>query len=144
METFTTHAPEDWNNVARIIRKHLRTHTGATVITLKGTLGAGKTTFTQALARVLGVTETVVSPTFVIMQSYTTSDEVFRTLVHIDAYRIEHESEAGVLHLEEYLNDPHTLILIEWPENIPSYLPEDTLTITIDITPEDGRIITLA
>ena len=70
---------------------------GATVLALHGELGAGKTTFTQTLARTLGVTDAVTSPTFVIMKLYELQHQSFETLIHIDAYRIEHSDEMRVL-----------------------------------------------
>lgn len=97
---------------------------GATVLALSGELGAGKTTLTQAIATVLGVTESVVSPTFVIAKWYTPTKGDFTTLVHIDAYRINDESELGPLGFASLLLSPKTLIVIEWPEKIPLALAD--------------------
>ena len=69
---------------------------GAVVCALHGDLGAGKTTFTQTLARELGVEEIVTSPTFVIMKNYELTNQPFEKLVHIDAYRIEEIDEMRV------------------------------------------------
>lgn len=143
MYTYQTQQSEDWQNVAHSVVETLPQQAYATVLTLSGTLGAGKTTFTQALARELGVAETVVSPTFVLMQRYTTKHSHFHTLVHIDAYRFEASTEADVLRLEDYLQDPHTLMVIEWPEHIADRIPTDALSARITITPEDGRSITI-
>lgn len=143
MYTYRTQHAEDWQNVAHAVVETLPQRAHATVLTLTGTLGAGKTTFTQALARELGVAETVVSPTFVLMQRYATTHPHFHTLIHIDAYRFEDSAEADVLRLEDYMQDAHTLMVIEWPEHIADCIPADALSATIDITPEDGRIITI-
>src|SRR3989338_7645376 len=62
---------------------------GATFVTLQGELGAGKTAFTQAVARALDVTETVTSPTFVLEKIYLLNGRQFKRLIHIDAYRLE-------------------------------------------------------
>lgn len=96
----------------------------ATVIALSGDLGAGKTTLTQALAKQMGVTETVTSPTFVIMKEYIPLSSPFRALVHLDAYRIEDEVELTPLRFAEKLRTPETLIVIEWPERISGVLPK--------------------
>ena len=61
---------------------------GASILALYGDLGAGKTTFTQTLGEILGIKEDITSPTFVIMKRYQTANESFRSLIHIDAYRL--------------------------------------------------------
>lgn len=101
----------------------------AALIALTGELGAGKTTFVQALARALGVTETVQSPTYVLMKSYPISYKQFTTLVHIDAYRLEKPEEFSALKSDTFLNDPHNLVCIEWPERVTGKLPAPDLTI---------------
>ena len=106
--------------------------TGAMVVALSGDLGAGKTTFVQQLAQILGITTTVTSPTFVIMKSYDTTDTVFSTLVHIDAYRIEDDSAMGPLKFAELLTQPQTLVCIEWAERISAFLPPRTIKIDLE------------
>ncbi len=91
----------------------------ASIVALSGPLGAGKTTLTQALAHALGVAERVVSPTFVVAKWYETTHRDFDTLVHIDAYRIEDESELVPLGFSTLVQQANTLIVIEWPEKIP-------------------------
>ncbi len=116
---------------------------GAALILLRGDLGAGKTTLTKALAATLGVTETVTSPTFVVMRSYETAHESFTRLVHIDAYRIEAEAEVAVLRIPELFTDPETLIVIEWPERIPNTLANVPVwDCTITMTDETDRTLT--
>lgn len=113
---------------------------GACIVGLKGDLGAGKTTFVQEVARQLGVEGAVTSPTFVILQSYTITHPVFSRLVHIDAYRLSHET-GDTFSFNEYANDPENLLLIEWPENLPSAieLPKGTLCISLEVLGEDAR-----
>ncbi len=99
------------------------------VITLNGDLGAGKTTFTKGIAKALGVTRVVNSPTFTIMKVY----EAKLPLYHMDVYRLE-----GIGYdydLEEYIYGDGVCV-IEWSENIKDSL-EDFLQ--IDITIEDGN-----
>ncbi|MEO5646277.1 MAG: tRNA (adenosine(37)-N6)-threonylcarbamoyltransferase complex ATPase subunit type 1 TsaE [Candidatus Paceibacterota bacterium] len=95
----------------------------ATVLALQGDLGAGKTTLTKTLAVQLGVSETVVSPTFVIAKFYTPTKQGFEHLVHIDAYRIEDLNELRPLGWEKILQQPKTLVIVEWPEKITPALP---------------------
>lgn len=112
----------------------------AVVLALQGDLGAGKTTFVQELARQLGVTDTVTSPTFAIMKQYQTTHTEFSDLVHIDAYRIETLDELGPLRFAEVLVQPNTLMCIEWPERISTALPLDHVLISITIDDRNRRI----
>lgn len=103
---------------------------GATVLGLSGELGAGKTAFVQALARLLGVTEPVVSPTFTIMRSYAARHPQFTELVHIDAYRIESVDEMNVLRFADLLDRKGTMICIEWPERITTLVPAEAMQLS--------------
>ena len=114
---------------------------GATVVALSGDLGAGKTTLTQAIARELGIRENVISPTFVIMKSYATSERGFSRLVHIDAYRLGASSELEKLGWVELIADPGNLVLIEWPEKVPEAIPAHARHITLAHKNEDERDI---
>ena len=102
----------------------------ATVVGLYGNLGAGKTTFTQIVAKTLGVEETVTSPTFVIEKIYrlvaSSQHQVarFENLIHIDAYRLEKSEELLHLGWQEIISDPKNLILIEWPERVADIMPK--------------------
>ncbi len=107
----------------------------AQVLALSGDLGAGKTAFTKELASLLRIPNEITSPTFVIMKSYPIpTHPFFKTLVHIDAYRIESDDEMRVLGLAEILREPSNLVCIEWPEKIQNLIPEDSYTISISLT----------
>lgn len=103
----------------------------ATLISLTGNLGSGKTTFVQEFARKLGITDVVQSPTYVLMKSYPFQGDRtsfgrprrYNRLIHIDAYRLENPEEFKTLRPEEFLNDPKALVLIEWPEKVDRFLP---------------------
>ena len=101
----------------------------ATIVALVGDLGAGKTTFVQALGKELGVTETMQSPTYVLMKKYQTTNSKFQTLIHIDAYRLENPEEFTALRPEQFLQDPKTLVVVEWPEKVAGALPPADLTV---------------
>ncbi|MDB5238838.1 MAG: hypothetical protein JWO00_173 [Candidatus Parcubacteria bacterium] len=90
----------------------------AVVAGLSGHLGAGKTAFVKAIAKEMGVGETVTSPTFVIMKIYETKNDRWPRLVHIDAYRLERAEELEAIRWEALVADPRNLILVEWPENV--------------------------
>ena len=108
------------------------------VIAFYGSMGAGKTTFIAALCRELGVTEPVTSPTFAIVNEYVVNDG--SSIYHFDFYRIKRLEEAYDIGFEDYLYSGH-LCLIEWPELIEDLLPDDTLRVHIDVSPDGSRTI---
>lgn len=125
------------------LREVVQSKNQATVITLQGDLGAGKTTFVQTLGRALGVTETITSPTFVVMKSYELpEDPHWDTLVHIDAYRFEQGTEALALRLPELCSLPRTLICIEWPQRLNQYAPVATLALHFTYVDQTTRSLT--
>jgi tRNA threonylcarbamoyladenosine biosynthesis protein TsaE len=112
----------------------------ATVVVLSGDLGAGKTTFTQAIAQTLGVEESVTSPTFVIEKIYPLQGKPFDRLIHIDAYRLDDPRELETLDFAGLLSDPKNLILLEWPERVTRLIPEDAIRIRFDIHGDERTI----
>lgn len=113
----------------------------ATFLTLQGPLGAGKTTLVQQVAHLLGVTNPVTSPTFVLRSEYETGDDSFRSLVHIDAYRIESERDGATIGWDDLSGDEAMLVAVEWPEKVLSFLPKRRYHLTIDLV-GDTRVIT--
>lgn len=128
----------DWDALAS---EFLLTLQPGTLVTLSGPLGAGKTTFVQALARALGVRRHVTSPTFSLVRTYQTHHSVIRRLVHVDAYRIERPEDMTTLGLEDFLAQPGTLICLEWPENAQAWLArqDHVISLTIRINPDGAR-----
>ena len=122
----------------------------ATLVTLSGELGAGKTAFAQAVAQALGVEETVTSPTFVLEKIYTLSNvgltmsNTFARLVHIDAYRLEKRADLSPLGFDEIIKDSGNLVLLEWPERVQDALPIPTARITFTIQPDGSRTLAYA
>lgn len=115
----------------------------ATLITLSGELGAGKTTFVQAVAKTLGVGETVTSPTFVLQKIYVLPPfSSFSHLIHIDAYRLKSGKELEALGFDACMRDPHNLILLEWPEQVADALPTPTAHIRMTVASDGSRTIT--
>lgn len=101
-------------------------------------MGAGKTTFTTAICRALGVTDPVGSPTFAIVNEYMRADG--EPMYHFDFYRINKLSEAMDIGLEDYLYSG-CLCIMEWPENIEELLPEETLMVRITVNPDQSRTL---
>lgn len=90
----------------------------ATVLSLKGDLGAGKTTFLQGFAKALGVVDVVNSPTFVIMKNFPLPSGNFSHFYHLDLYRLENAGDLDFLNLPEILENPKNIVAIEWPERL--------------------------
>lgn len=109
------------------------------VILLNGELGSGKTTFAKGLARALNVKAIVNSPTFTIMKKYDT-DNIECTFFHLDLYRLDHIGND--FDLEEYI-DGDGMVVIEWPYHVKSLLPHDHLLVSINITGDETREITM-
>lgn len=106
-----------------------------------GNLGSGKTTFVQGLADGLGVTQSVASPTFVLMRQYPTKS---RKLYHVDLYRLEKDvtQEYKSLGLDEIAEKGGNIVVVEWAEKIRNVLPKDTIWINFKTTGENTRRIT--
>lgn len=102
-------------------------------------MGAGKTTFTTALCKVLGVEEDAISsPTFAIVNEYRGTGG--RPIFHFDFYRIDNPAEALDIGLYDYL-DSGELCLMEWPENVEGLLPDETLHVQISVQPDGSRLL---
>lgn len=113
-----------------------------TVIAFNGEMGAGKTTFINALCRELGVEEDITgSPTFAIINEYR-SDTTAELIYHFDLYRIESAEEAFDIGVEDYF-DSGCLCLLEWPEKIADILPEDIINVTLSVNPDNSRTLTI-
>jgi tRNA threonylcarbamoyladenosine biosynthesis protein TsaE len=113
------------------------------VVVLTGDLGSGKTVLAQGIARGLGVTEPVVSPTFTIVREY----EGDLRVLHVDVYRLDHLQEAIDLGLDELLDDG-CVTLIEWGEAVGALLPPDRLEVVLTMPPpeeadDDTRVVEL-
>ena len=106
------------------------------VIALHGEMGAGKTTFVHALCDELGVENAVSSPTFSIINQYTTAKG--KTIYHLDLYRLKSVQEAIDAGVEDCFYSGN-LCLVEWPEIAPAIFPEDTLHVHIEIAGNNER-----
>lgn len=122
-----------------------KTLKGGEVLTLHGDLGAGKTTFMQGLARGLGITRNILSPTFIIMRSYDITHAMYdgKKLYHVDLYRIQNEKDIDAIGLPELMGDPDAIVAIEWPEKITNVLPEKKIEIFLEYIDENRRQIIL-
>lgn len=128
-------SPESTRTLGEQLGRFLRP---GNVVALLGNLGAGKTCFTQGIARGLGVSAKVTSPTFVLIKEY----QGRLPLYHFDAYRLGSPEELVDLGSEEYFSGPGVCV-IEWAERVTAALPEDRLEVELLIIPgkNDSRLI---
>ena len=111
-----------------------------TVYAFYGEMGAGKTTFINALCKQLGVeSDPTNSPSFAIINEYR-SDSTAELIYHFDCYRLEKEEEAVDLGAEDYF-DRGALCFIEWPERIDGLLPDDTVRVDITVNEDESRML---
>ncbi len=139
-QVFSVRAIDGWKPVAKMIASLLRP---GTILTLSGPLGAGKTTFVQTLALTLGIQEIPKSPTFSLVRTYPirSKHSTIKTLVHVDAYRIERPEDVRSLGLDDLIHTPGSVMVIEWPENLErwlSALSNQRIVLTI-LMRTDGR-----
>ncbi len=111
---------------------------GSRIFAFYGKMGAGKTTFIQALCKVLGSNDNVTSPTFALINEYQTP--INGSIFHFDFYRIKNLEEAFDLGYEDYLYSG-SYCFIEWPEKIESILPENLVEVKIEIAEDESRMI---
>ena len=128
----------DTTDLDRAAAEFLEKKGDNTLVAFFAPMGAGKTTFTTAICKALGVTDPVGSPTFAIVNEYLRADGDY--MYHFDFYRINRLSEAIDIGLDDYLYS-RCLCIMEWPENIEELLPEDTLRVTITVNPDMSRTL---
>lgn len=121
-----------------ISREIVKAAQGLDVWLLEGEMGAGKTTLIKAIARELGIKDTVASPTFSIVNEYRATND--QPVYHFDFYRMKNETEAYDIGANEYF-DSGNLCLVEWPEKIPSLIPDHYFKIKLEINDPQSRTI---
>lgn len=110
---------------------------GGEVVCLEGPLGVGKTVLAQGIGEGWGSTTPLLSPSFVLIREHRRATDAQR-LLHVDFYRLQGEADAQGLGLEEWLEDPGTVVLIEWPERAPGLLPPQRLWVRLEFTDDGG------
>lgn len=132
---YITHSPAETEAVGEALAKTLRP---GTVLAFRGDLGAGKTAFTRGLGRGLGCTERVTSPTYTIVNEYTSGR---LPLFHFDMYRLRSSEDLFDIGWEDYL-ERGGVCAVEWSENVADAL-DGAIRITIEKTGDDSRKITI-
>lgn len=128
----------DIEDLPRAARKFVGRMDQATVFAFRGEMGAGKTTFIKAICEVLGVEDTINSPTFAIVNEY--RSETAELIYHFDCYRLESTAEAVDIGFEDYVNSG-ALCFIEWPEVVESLLPDDCVNVNICVGDDGSRTV---
>ena len=132
-----THSAEETRALGRKMAEEFQ---AGTVVLLRGELGAGKSELARGIAQGLGVTETVTSPSFTILNVYESGR---LPLYHFDWYRLESAEELYELGMEEYLGGDG-VALVEWPEKCEDAVPEGCITIRLNEIGENGRKIEIS
>jgi len=130
---FLSGSPQDTFSLGQRIASFL---TAGSVVALQGELGSGKTFLVKGIAKGLGITETITSPTYTIISEYRSSPSLY----HIDAYRLLNDEDFENLGGGEIINSSG-ISLIEWSERIPKSLPREKITIILKITGPSSRLI---
>ncbi len=150
MPTLTRHCPQpaDTDALGAALADALRARRlPAALLTLRGDLGAGKTTLVRALLRGLGVTGRIKSPTYALVERYRVAnrlqfnENLEKQVYHVDLYRFSSEDDWHDAGLRELL-DGRSLCLVEWPERAPQLVPRADLDIVLEPSGE-GRIVRL-
>lgn len=113
---------------------------GRNVVLFRGGMGAGKTTLISRMVAQLGAEDTVTSPTFALVNEYEGADKML--IYHFDFYRIDKVEEVFDLGYEEYFYSGD-LCLVEWPEKIEALIPDDVMTVKIEVEDDGQRIFTI-
>lgn len=135
---YLTHTEEETHALGRKLSEGLQP---ASVITLSGDLGAGKTTLAQGILEAFGAEGPYTSPTFVIMKEYALAEpkNSIRRVYHVDAYRVAAKDLENI-GFEEWCSDPQGLVILEWPERAVEILPPRRIEVTLTQVNKERKI----
>ena len=133
---------ENIENIREAAQEFVANIGESTVFAFYGKMGAGKTTFIKAVCEELGVEDVITSPTFAIVNEYR-SETSGELIYHFDFYRVKKIEEVYDMGFEDYFYSG-ALCFIEWPELCEEVLPEDTVKVTIEETPDSSRLISFS
>ncbi|NCN25040.1 tRNA (adenosine(37)-N6)-threonylcarbamoyltransferase complex ATPase subunit type 1 TsaE [Candidatus Falkowbacteria bacterium CG10_big_fil_rev_8_21_14_0_10_37_14] len=135
---FITYTEQSTEDLAAGLAREM---VGGEVLALVGELGAGKTAFCRGLAKGLKVTETVNSPTFVVMRVYDIKKAKIKQFVHIDAYRLNQGKELTDIGVDDYLGQNDVVMAIEWADKVTEIWPAKVKVINFKTKEDGGREI---
>jgi tRNA threonylcarbamoyladenosine biosynthesis protein TsaE len=138
---YETSSADETKQIARELARSLQ---GGDIMCFYGALGSGKTTFMQGVGEELGEISHILSPTFIIMRSYTLpSHKSINKLYHFDLYRLSDEKEIRNLGIEDIMGQENSLVAIEWPEKMGSLLPQKRIDIKCEYLTDRKRKISI-
>lgn len=111
------------------------------IIFLYGDLGSGKTTFVQGIAIGLGIKTRIISPTFIVLRTHATNNKMIKKLYHLDLYRLNEKEEVKNIGLDDLVNDPEAVTIIEWPDILGEV--KNVIKISFEYVNENTRKIEL-
>jgi tRNA threonylcarbamoyladenosine biosynthesis protein TsaE len=132
---FVSRSPEQTRRLGARLGALLK---GGEVICLEGSLGSGKTCLAQGIGRGWGVSQTLISPTFVLVREYARPGDTVK-LYHVDLYRISGAEETLTLGVDELLGDRQAICVIEWAERSRSLVPEEHLWVQLEFADPTRR-----
>ena len=131
---FISNSIKDTIKFANNISKNIK---DKDIILLCGNLGTGKTVISKAICKYFGVEDDVISPTFNILKTYTTSNKLINTIYHFDLYRIKNTDELDILGFDDYIYRNNSITLIEWPELVKDSIISKYKLININYSKKD-------
>ncbi|MFI3331106.1 MAG: tRNA (adenosine(37)-N6)-threonylcarbamoyltransferase complex ATPase subunit type 1 TsaE [Rikenellaceae bacterium] len=138
MKTIEINSLSQLSDAAELLIQELKP---GCVVAIYGAMGAGKTTLISEVARLMGVKDSVSSPTFALVNEYLAGDKT--PIYHFDFYRINRLDEVYDMGYEEYFYG-EGICFIEWAELVKDLLPDDAISVKIDILSEDARRFTIS
>ncbi|HMM41015.1 MAG TPA: tRNA (adenosine(37)-N6)-threonylcarbamoyltransferase complex ATPase subunit type 1 TsaE [Thermomicrobiales bacterium] len=137
------HSPEQTRAIAGQLARQLEP---GQVVLLSGALAAGKTTFAQGLARALQAGEQVQSPTFTIVVEHDGELPDGRPvrIYHMDLYRMTGPGDLDSIGIDDYLSDPDAIVIVEWPDRAPGWLPADYILVQMEMVADTKRAIRIS
>lgn len=143
-EVFLSKSTEETQQFAEKFAKELK---GGDIVLLYGNLGAGKTTFVQGLAKGLGISHRIISPTFIILRTYSLGNKEkgidIRNFYHVDLYRLQTDKEIEDIGLIDLMGKKENIVVIEWPEKLGLLMPKNAWQLKFKNNGEDEREITV-
>lgn len=137
---FLSHNPKETVNFGKKIAGEMK---GGEALCLYGNLGSGKTTFVRGLINYFLPSLRILSPTFIIVRQYHIRDGIIKNILHVDLYRLTTERQIEDIGITEYLNQPDTIVAVEWAQKLKNLLPAKRIDIRFQIKTSSERIITV-
>ncbi len=146
MSKIITQSAEETKQVASELLSRLN---GTNILLLYGDLGSGKTTFSQGIGEALGISQRMVSPTFLLVRKYDVQPNgkenmSFHSLYHIDLYRVGGDDQLDELGIFDFIQNPSNLVVIEWAERMGTRIPLKRIDVKFETLEGEQRVISIS